>query len=276
MAYTSSMYTTLASRGNVRGTATRPSGSDSYWPPVGTTVNWALSQPIQDLLDQGKQLGWGHLGTIGDTYHRQRHGDHTPWSAGKQRGVIYAKDTDDPSWLEDELVRLCQSDYDTAWIDFWNCNGSQYNYAGQRVAGSGDHHLHISVNEGHELRHVTLFLDLDRIHRGLDPVGNGDDVDLNDKVTLNQGYMDKFPDDPGVTDGSILVNTALGGGYIYPRENNDILHGLKSEVADLKADVAEVKAALASVQTPQVTDEQLAKLALLVSGYLRSLTFVAE
>ena len=176
MAYTNAIYNELKKRGNLHGTATRPSGSDGYWPPAGTTVAWVLSQPIQDLVDQGKKLGWQNLGTIGDTYHRKLHGDHTPWSAGKNRCVLYAKDTKTPSWFESAMLKLMRTaNYDTTWIDFVNINGKQYNYAGQRVASSGDYHLHVSVRKGHEKKHVTLFLDAYNTHHGK-PLEGGDDL----------------------------------------------------------------------------------------------------
>jgi hypothetical protein len=159
-------FETLKQRGNVRGVAVRPRGSDNHKPPPGTRVEWVVAQPVQDMVDQGKKLGLHNVGTIGNVDHLRKHGDHTPWSAGKQRHIVYAKDTSDPPWLEKHLLRLCRKDdYDTTWIDFINVNGSQYNFAGVRLGDSGDFHLHISVRAGHELTRVTLFRDIDRLHR---------------------------------------------------------------------------------------------------------------
>jgi hypothetical protein len=154
------------SRGLQSGVAVRPPGSDSHWPPVGTRVPWTVVQPIQDLLDQGAAAGFANLGTIGNVEHLKKHGDHTPWSAGKERGRVYAKDTTVPANFEAWLVAKCKSSYNTLWIDFFNINGRQYNNAGQLVGSSGDHHLHISVRKGYENTRVTLFKDYVAEHGG--------------------------------------------------------------------------------------------------------------
>lgn len=161
------VYDTLRARGNLWGTYVRPSGADSYPPPAGTRVLWVLCQPIQDLVDQGKALGWTNKGTIGNGAHLQKHGDHTGHSAGKLGGVVYAKDT----WCDrasvNALLELCRRpDYDTSWIDFFNALGGQYSYAGKRVRSSDDQHLHISVKRGQETRRVTLFTDMAAVMAG--------------------------------------------------------------------------------------------------------------
>lgn len=161
------VYDTLRTRGNLWGTYVRPPGSDSYPPPAGTKVLWVCSQPIQDLLDQGKQLGWANKGTIGNTTHLRGHGDHTGHSAGKLGGILYAKDTWCSQASLNALLQLCRDPgYDTSWIDFFNALGSQYNYAGKRVGSSSDQHLHVSVKRGQELRRVTLFADMAAVMAG--------------------------------------------------------------------------------------------------------------
>ena len=157
----------LRSRGCISGSYVRPVGSDSWPPKAGTRVDYVLSQPIQDLVDQGKRLGWENKGTIGNVNHLKLHGDHTGHSAGKMRGVIYAKDTALPKGGKDALLWLCkQEKYDTTWIDFFNVDGSQYNYAGTRVGSSTDVHLHISVKNGYELLPVWLFDDIAAVIAG--------------------------------------------------------------------------------------------------------------
>lgn len=158
---------TLRARGNLAGRYVRPAGSDGWPPAVGTPVAWVASQPVQDLLDQGRRLGWRNLGTIGNTAHLRGHGDHTGHSGGKQRGVVYAKDTALPDGGRAALLKLCRTDdYDTTWIDFFNVDGRQYNFAGTDVGWSGDQHLHVSVRRGHELRKVTLFTDMKAVMDG--------------------------------------------------------------------------------------------------------------
>lgn len=154
-------YDSLKKRGNISGFYKRPVGSDSYPPKIGARVDWVLSQPVQDMLEQGKRLKWANAGTIGNTAHLQKHGDHTGHSAGKYLGIVYAKDTELPTGGKEALLRLCKLPaYDTTWIDFFNVDGSQYNYAGVRVRSSSDQHLHVSVKRGFELKRVNLFDDV--------------------------------------------------------------------------------------------------------------------
>jgi hypothetical protein len=158
---------TLRSRGNLSGWYVRPAGSDRYPPAVGTRVPWVLSQPVADLLAQGKRLGWTNKGTIGNTAHLRRHGDHTGHSLGKMRGVVYGKDTELSAPAGMALLQLCRmNDYDTRWIDFFNYRGRQYNFAGVDTGPSDDVHFHASVRQGHELTRVTLFDDMQAVMSG--------------------------------------------------------------------------------------------------------------
>jgi hypothetical protein len=144
-------------------------------------VEWALVQPVVDLAAQAARLRWPILGTIGDTGHLRKHGDHTPWSRGKKLGFIYAIDLDAPADFKAFLVRVCRSDYDTTWIDFWNMGGQQFDNAGNVVASSGDSHLHISVANGFERKHVSLLNDYEAAKSATpqevdDMAGRGDDI----------------------------------------------------------------------------------------------------
>lgn len=242
-----SLYSTLKARGNQSGVTVRPQGSDSYPPPPGTEVPWVLAQPNQDNLIQKQQLGWRNLGTIGDVYHRQLHGDHTPWSAGKVQGVVYADDTEEPSWVEDAILRLCRmDDYDTRWIHFFNINGSQYNYAGERVASSGDYHLHTSTREGFELTRHTLLLDCDRLHHGL-PLLRGNtamatDVnpEQNFKFWNDSWALTYFKDQPKILDG-VTMRTWGPEGWAYGRR---IVEESATRHIELTARLAAIEAKL--------------------------------
>lgn len=79
-----------------------------------------------------------------------------------------------------------------------------------------------------------------------------DDVNLTDKVQLPQWVVDAFKDDPGVADGSILVQTALGSGYAYGRLAN-------AKADALQQDLAAVKAALAGLSTGGIDMDALAE-----------------
>lgn len=208
----------------------RPWGSDSYPPPAGTWVNWVLAQPIQDLVDQGKALGYTNLGTIGNESHLKRHGDHTPWSGGKVQGVVYAKDTAHPNWFREALIRLCKSDYYTLWIDFFNIDNGQYDAAGNYLGWSADTHLHISVAEGHELRRVTMFTDLDRLHRGLPLIG-GDGLSTD---TVKAGIVQLFDE---------ALKRSTQNGRLLDDDLKPYLGGL---IADATAPISEKVDALAA------------------------------
>ena len=157
----------------LQGSAKRPAGSSSSGPRPGTVVPWHLSQPVADLAAQCEQLDWPILGIVGNTDHLKKHGDHTPWSKGKKRGILYAIDANPPPGFEPWFIARCRDDdYDTTWIDFANINGSQYNADGVRLGSSPDHHLHISVALGDENTHVTLFTDF----------AGGDDETVDEKT----------------------------------------------------------------------------------------------
>jgi hypothetical protein len=144
------------------GTVTRPSGSDSYPPAVGTVVPYAYAQPIVDLDAQADKYGWRNLGILGNLEHLQKHGGHTPWRAGSKRGIVWALDRTMPAGFRQWLVAKCKSDYDTTWIRFFNIDGMQFGQDGAYLRTSADHHLHLEVEDGSELKHVTLFDDYAR------------------------------------------------------------------------------------------------------------------
>lgn len=147
------------------GVAVRPYASDTYWPPVGTRVPWVLAEPIRDIataVDAYKKFGWTVKGTIGNTAHLRKHGDHTPWSAGKRRGFLYAVDIGSSDSAEmrrfrDWLIRYCKSSANTLWIDFINILGKQYDNAGNYLQPNDDTHCHISANMGYEAVSTNLF-----------------------------------------------------------------------------------------------------------------------
>ncbi|NYV72995.1 peptidoglycan recognition family protein [Streptomyces sp. UH6] len=81
------------------------------------------------------------------------------------------------------------------------------------------------------------------------------DVQLTDKVNLNDWVPKAWPKDEGLQDGSISVQTALGSGYAYARQ-------AKEEVQALRAEVAELRQALAQqAASGGLTNDQVAALA---------------
>lgn len=180
------LATLTATTALLHGSVRRPPGSDSYWPPVGTLVNWTVVQPIQNLYDQAKGFGWVIAGVIGNQMHLQKHGDHTPWSAGKKRGRVYAIDIHAPVGFEPWLVAMCKSEYNTTWIDFFNINNKQFDNAGNYLGYSGDTHLHVSVANGQENTIVSLFADF------MNP--QEDEVSFKDKVNIPASPVGPLPD----------------------------------------------------------------------------------
>lgn len=141
------------------GVVTRPPGSDSYWPAVGTKVPWRANAPICDLYDQAAEFHFTCLGILGNLLHLKKHGDHTPYSAGKKRNWVYAGDFDMPDSFGPWFRKKCQSDYDTMWVDFWNFRNRQYDNAGNDVGYSDDHHLHMSSQVNYETARTNVFKD---------------------------------------------------------------------------------------------------------------------
>lgn len=133
------------------GGATRPAGSDWYPPVPGTRVSWTAVTPVVDAATQAVKDGVTAY-VIGNIDHLRKHGDHTPWSAGKVRGRVYATDVmiESAEPARTRLLAYLKSDTDTRWIDFLNFGGLQYDYAGRVLAPSGDYHLHLSVRAGYE------------------------------------------------------------------------------------------------------------------------------
>jgi hypothetical protein len=100
------------------------------------------------------------LGVEGDIPHLKKHGGHTPWRAGSPLGIVWALDTDPGDEFGPFFIALCQSDYETRWVRFWNFRGRQYDCAGNDLGSSGDHHLHLEVEDGwQEYANATLFDD---------------------------------------------------------------------------------------------------------------------
>ncbi|MBL1107343.1 N-acetylmuramoyl-L-alanine amidase [Streptomyces sp. 5-8] len=69
-------------------------------------------------------------------------------------------------------------------------------------------------------------------------------MDLNDRVLLGDWVPKAWPDDKGLADKQITINTALGGGYAYARRAAETTGALLTEVRALRAEVAQLRAAM--------------------------------
>ncbi|HEX5566095.1 MAG TPA: N-acetylmuramoyl-L-alanine amidase [Streptomyces sp.] len=63
------------------------------------------------------------------------------------------------------------------------------------------------------------------------------DVKLNDEVKIGQWVMDRWPDDAGLQDGSILVQTALGSGYAHARTAADASRAALAQLGAMQATI---------------------------------------
>ncbi|MFF4791814.1 N-acetylmuramoyl-L-alanine amidase [Streptomyces sp. NPDC001276] len=69
-------------------------------------------------------------------------------------------------------------------------------------------------------------------------------MDLNSHVTVGDWLVKRWPNDKGLADKKIAVNTALGSTYGYARAASEDTAALRKEVADLRAAVDKLTAAL--------------------------------
>jgi hypothetical protein len=107
-----------------------------------------------------------------------------------------------------------------------------------------------------------------------DDTSEEDDMQLGDKVKLNDWVRPAWPKDPGLKDGAISVQTALGSGYAFARRASDntakILAQLEAQQAtidklvdavaagpgvDLDALKAEIREAIESVSVRLAVDD---------------------
>lgn len=65
-------------------------------------------------------------------------------------------------------------------------------------------------------------------------------MQLTDAVTVGTWVKAQWPDDKGLQDGKISVNTALGSGYAHARAAHEGVDLLRAEVADLRAAVVKL------------------------------------
>ena len=72
------------------------------------------------------------------------------------------------------------------------------------------------------------------------------DMKLSDQVPLGKWIPELWPDDAGLADGEILVQTALGSTYGHARAAREGVDALRAEVADLRAAVVKLTAAVAA------------------------------
>jgi hypothetical protein len=96
-----------------------------------------------------------------------------------------------------------------------------------------------------------------------------DGMQLSDQVVLGAWVKERWPDDKGLADGKIAVNTALGSGYAHART--------ASTLARVAANNSEkILAQLAAQGSVALTDAQLAVLADRVAAHPALAERVAE
>jgi hypothetical protein len=65
-----------------------------------------------------------------------------------------------------------------------------------------------------------------------------DEMQLNDQVILGPWVKERWPDDPGLADGKIAVNTALGSGYAHARTASTLARVAASNSEKILAQLA--------------------------------------
>lgn len=73
------------------------------------------------------------------------------------------------------------------------------------------------------------------------------DMDLSDQITLGAWVKEQWPDDDGLTDGKIAVNTALGSGYAHARRASDNTTAILAQLGAQKATIDELVKAVATL-----------------------------
>ncbi|MFJ3283649.1 hypothetical protein ACIPMW_00035 [Streptomyces sp. NPDC086669] len=70
------------------------------------------------------------------------------------------------------------------------------------------------------------------------------DMKLSDQITLGDWVKKQWPDDKGLADGKVAVNTALGSGYAHARRSAENSDQILTELKALRAEVALLRAAV--------------------------------
>jgi hypothetical protein len=70
------------------------------------------------------------------------------------------------------------------------------------------------------------------------------DMKLSDEISLGDWVKKQWPDDKGLADGKIAVNTALGSGYAHARRSAENSDEILKQLTALRTEVAQLRAAI--------------------------------
>ena len=70
------------------------------------------------------------------------------------------------------------------------------------------------------------------------------DVRLSDQISLGDWVKKQWPQDKGLSDGRITVNTALGSGYAHSRRAAEATDEILKQLDALRTEVAQLRATL--------------------------------
>ena len=70
------------------------------------------------------------------------------------------------------------------------------------------------------------------------------DMKLSDQIDLGDWVKDQWPNDKGLADGKIAVNTALGSGYAHARRAAEASDEILRQLEALRTEVAQLRAAV--------------------------------
>lgn len=184
----------------------------------------------------------------------------TTWS-GKRAGVDYLHWPTAPEWALAEvawLVRWLHTEHGVplSCVRDWLAYGPDARRPGVVPASYGASKTRMTQNEwraftgwcGHQ--HVPEndhgdpgsmdFARVIALAKGVTTEEEENDMQLSDAVTLGTWVPKTWPKDPGLTDGKINVNTALGASYGYSRIAAENTRALVAQVAALSAAVGKL------------------------------------
>ncbi len=70
------------------------------------------------------------------------------------------------------------------------------------------------------------------------------DMKLSDQISLGDWVKKQWPDDKGLADGKIAINTALGSGYAHARRSAENSEQILTELKALRTEVAQLRTAI--------------------------------
>ncbi|MEU3826440.1 hypothetical protein AB0F36_14145 [Streptomyces sp. NPDC029080] len=181
---------------------------------------------------------------------------HAKWT---KAGYAHLYTPELPDWAIRDLAAFAKWAHDnhgvplTSGVTFKAYPGS-YGANGVRMSGSQWNafkghcgHQHVPENDHGDPGLLPVAAILTRATGGSMPPTNSTETSMNlqDTVALGDWVTKTWPDDKGVADKKITVNTALGSGYAYARRGAENTDAILKQLEALRTEVAQMRAAVA-------------------------------